>query len=53
MSDGEAAMKYSKPEIVELGDAASVIEQTGKKSVWPADPAHNSGVVNPAYEPDE
>ncbi len=46
-------MEYQKPELVELGNATCVVEQSGIKNMFPADPAHSPGIVNPAYDPGE
>jgi hypothetical protein len=49
----EANMTYSKPEVVKLGDAVRVIEQTGQKNLVSSDPNGSGTVINPAYDLDE
>ena len=50
-------MKYAKPEVVQLGYAAVLIEQTGAKigprRLDPIDPTGHFFMFNPAYDLDE
>ena len=48
-------MNYTKPQVVTLGDAVRVIEQTvpPSKTGLQSDGAHVPKILNPAYDLDE